>query len=143
MSSYHGKLVFAALRLPAVVGLCERKNKIMNKNDIVFSTDPEWQEKCPVCDELVDLCVCKSDGDKKVSLSVVLIGREKKGRRGKTVTIVSGIHQNPKVVQKELQQLCGAGGTIKNGMIEIQGDHREKIHDFLQQKGYTAKLTGG
>jgi len=115
----------------------------MKKSNIVFSTDPDWQEKCPVCNQPVDQCVCKSAGDKTVSRSPVLIRREKKGRRGKTVTTVSGIHHDPKAVQKELQQLCGAGGTIKNGVIEIQGDHREKIRDYLQQKGYNAKLAGG
>ncbi len=115
----------------------------MKKNNIVFSTDLDWKEKCPACDAPVDQCVCKGAGDKTVSRSVVLIRREKKGRRGKTVTTVSGIHNDPRSVQKELQKLCGAGGTFKNGMIEIQGDHRDKIRDYLQQKGFSAKLAGG
>ena len=74
------------------------------------------------------------------------IRREKKGRGGKTVTVVYGLHRPPdrlKALGKHLRQACGAGGTVKDGAIEIQGDHRERVAEALQQAGYRTKFTGG
>lgn len=77
---------------------------------------------------------------------VVRIRRETSGRKGKGVTTISGIETDEKSLgglAKELKQLCGTGGSVKNWVIEIQGDHREKIRAALEQKGYTVKLAGG
>jgi translation initiation factor 1 len=115
----------------------------MGKGKIVYSTDPDWEEKCPDCDKPVVACVCIS---KKTSVSqgtIVYIKREVKGRGGKTVTTISNIGGDPKTMQKDLQRLCGAGGTVKNGIIEIQGDHRGKIKEHLEKKGLRVKLAGG
>jgi len=74
------------------------------------------------------------------------IRREKKGRGGKTVTVVYGLHLRPdalKALGKQLRQACGTGGTVKDGAIEIQGDHRDKVAEALQLLGYRTKLTGG
>jgi translation initiation factor 1 len=75
--------------------------------------------------------------------TIVYIKREVKGRAGKTVTTISNVGMELKRIQKELQRLCGAGGTVKNGIIEIQGDHREKIKVYLEKKGMPVKLAGG
>lgn len=77
---------------------------------------------------------------------VVRIRRETSGRKGKGVTTVSGLPLEPKALEqmaKQLKQLCGTGGTVKDFVIEIQGDHREKIRDTLSKQGFTVKLAGG
>ncbi|MCK9503159.1 MAG: stress response translation initiation inhibitor YciH [Porticoccaceae bacterium] len=77
---------------------------------------------------------------------IVRIRRETSGRKGKGVTTITGVPLEEKPLNelaKELKQLCGTGGTVKNFVIEIQGDHREKLRDALTRKGYTVKLAGG
>lgn len=77
---------------------------------------------------------------------VVRIGRETKGRKGKGVTVISGLplaEAELKEVASRLKQLCGTGGTLKEGVIEIQGDQREKVLVHLQKEGYKVKLAGG
>jgi len=81
----------------------------------------------------------KSDG-------VVRVGRETKGRKGKGMTVVSGVPLHPdglRDLARQLKQKCGTGGTVKAGVIEIQGDHRDLLVAELQAKGYTVKRTGG
>ena len=68
------------------------------------------------------------------------------GRKGKTVTIITGFQTTPENLQALLKQLktqCGTGGTVKDNTIEIQGEHKQKILDMLKQKGYKAKISGG
>ena len=75
---------------------------------------------------------------------VVRIFRDRSGRNGKVVTVIRGLP--PKDVEQraaELKRLCGAGGAVKDGAVEIQGDHRERIAARLRGLGYTAKLAGG
>ena len=115
----------------------------MSNSKIVYSTDPDWQETCPVCDKPVSECECHSEVRSAEDGQVVTIKKAVKGRRGKTVTTISNVNRETKRIQKELQRLCGAGGTIKNGIIEIQGDHRSKIRDYLEGKGMNVKLAGG
>ena len=77
---------------------------------------------------------------------VVKIRRETQGRRGKTVTTVSGISARAAVLEEiasALKQKCGAGGAVKDGVIEIQGDHREKVKTELEARGYVVKFAGG
>jgi translation initiation factor 1 len=72
--------------------------------------------------------------------------RDSKGRGGKTVTLVKNLQLTPddlKELAKTLKQACGTGGTIKDGVIEIQGEHREKIAAALQAMGYKVKIAGG
>jgi translation initiation factor 1 len=74
------------------------------------------------------------------------IQRTSKGRGGKVVTLINNLHlssDDHKALLKHLKQACGSGGTIKDGVLEIQGDHREKIAAALQQLGYKTKLAGG
>lgn len=68
------------------------------------------------------------------------------GRKGKTVTIIRGFQASPDTLAELLKKLktqCGAGGTIKENEIEIQGDHKQKVVQFLLQLGYKAKASGG
>lgn len=77
---------------------------------------------------------------------IVRIRRETSGRKGKGVTTISGISLPDKelaALARELKQLCGTGGTVKNYVIEIQGDHRDKLKSALEDRGYQVKLAGG
>jgi len=72
--------------------------------------------------------------------------RESKGRGGKTVTLVKNLvlcEKDLKTLAKNLKRACGSGGTIKEGVIEIQGEHREKIADLLRKQGYKIRISGG
>lgn len=77
---------------------------------------------------------------------IVRIRRETSGRKGKGVTTISGLclpEGEMKQLSKQLKQLCGTGGSYKNGVIEIQGDHREKLRETLAKQGHNVKLAGG
>ena len=77
---------------------------------------------------------------------IVRISRETKGRKGKGVTLITGLdsdRQDIKALAKRLKQLCGTGGTVKDDIIEIQGDHRETLAGYLREAGHTVKLAGG
>ena len=72
--------------------------------------------------------------------------RESKGRGGKAVTVVRNLtlsETDMKALAKKLKAICGSGGTVKEGVIEIQGEHREKIAETLQKLGYKVKIAGG
>jgi len=110
---------------------------------VVFSTDPNWKEKCTICKNPIDECICLKNENISTAHQTAYIARDRKKRRGKTVTTVANLRGDLKALQKELQKHCGAGGTVKNGIIEVQGDHREKIHNYLRQRGYNVKMVGG
>ncbi|MGO2498526.1 MAG: stress response translation initiation inhibitor YciH [Vibrio litoralis] len=77
---------------------------------------------------------------------IVRIQRETKGRKGKGVCVVTGLDMNDtelKLMAAELKKVCGCGGSVKDGTIEIQGDNRDKIKTHLEKKGHTVKLAGG
>ena len=77
---------------------------------------------------------------------VVRVFRETSGRKGRTVTLVTGVPGSDaerKAVAGELKRLCGTGGAIRPGAIEVQGDHRERIAEFLRGRGLRVKLAGG
>ncbi len=71
------------------------------------------------------------------------IERDRKKRRGKTVTVIRNLKGDLSGLKKELQKHCGAGGSLKNNEIEIQGDHRDKIAAYLREKGFKIKFIGG
>jgi translation initiation factor 1 len=76
----------------------------------------------------------------------VYLHRESSGRGGKAVSLIKNLvlsENDLKALAKKLKQECGTGGTIKNGIIEIQGEHREKIADVLRKLGYKVKIAGG
>ena len=109
-------------------------------NNIVYSSDPDYIERCPVCDEPLEQCICQDKKPIGKSSDTIYIQRERKGRKGKTVTTIANLEGDLKAIQKELQKLCGAGGTVKNNIVEIQGDQREKIQKYLEQRGFQVKL---
>lgn len=77
---------------------------------------------------------------------IVRLRRETKGRKGKGVTLVDGVplaEPELKALGKQLKQRCGSGGSVKNGIIEVQGDHRAAIKEYLEAQGYKVKLAGG
>jgi translation initiation factor 1 len=77
---------------------------------------------------------------------IIRIRRETKGRKGKGVTTLSGFDLDAdklKALAKQLKKTCSTGGTVKDGIIEIQGDHRETLKQQLDKMGYTVKLAGG
>lgn len=110
----------------------------------VYST--ETGRLCPGCGQPVSACVCNS---KKVfggGDGVIRLSRETKGRKGKGVTLVTGFQGTEdelKTLAKKLKQVCGTGGTVKDGVIEIQGDARLKIQQTLEAAGHRVKLAGG
>lgn len=77
---------------------------------------------------------------------VVRLFRDRGGRNGKTVTVIRGLPERGPALEAraaEMKRLCGAGGTFKDGVVEIQGDHRERLAEHLRALGYTVKLAGG
>ncbi|MCF7848675.1 MAG: stress response translation initiation inhibitor YciH [Kiritimatiellales bacterium] len=108
--------------------------KGFDDRNIVYSTDQgrvRPEKKKPTAP--------KGDG-------IVRVGRETKGRKGKGMTLVTGIPLHPEGLRdlaKNLKQKCGTGGTVKNGVIEIQGDHRDVLVAELQSMGYIVKRSGG
>ena len=77
---------------------------------------------------------------------VVYLHRESKGRGGKGVTLIKGLvlsEGEMSALAKKIKQVCGSGGTVKDGVIEIQGEQREKIADTLRKLGYKVKVAGG
>ena len=111
---------------------------------LVYSTDKG--RVCPQCEQSVSACRCKMARPATAGDGIVRIQRQTQGRGGKTVTVVSGLALDDtalKALAKILKQRCGTGGAIKDGAIEIQGDHRETLRAELQQRGMTVKLAGG
>jgi len=118
-------------------------SKKSKSGGLVYSS--EFGRLCPSCEQPVDQCACNDDtmpeGD-----GIVRISLDTKGRNGKGVTLLTGIllaKEALKKLAKELKQQCGVGGAVKNGVIEIQGDHRQILVKLMEQKGYTVKRVGG
>ena len=101
---------------------------------------------CPACGRAVKGCVCRKQAAAPAGDGIVRIRRESKGRGGKNVTVITGFaldEEKLKAWAGELKRRCGSGGTLKEGIIEIQGDHRELLVAELKGRGYTVKLAGG
>lgn len=114
---------------------------------LVYST--EQGNTCPSCREALDQCRCDDIAEQARIASldgIVRIRRETSGRKGKGVTTLTGIplpDNELKTLAKQLKKRCGTGGAVKDGVIEIQGDHRETLKQALIEHGYQAKLAGG
>ena len=101
---------------------------------------------CPKCHQLKTTCNCHSEPSAPNKSTIVRVGRETKGRRGKGVTIISDLPLDESGVTElatKLKTRLGTGGTVKEGRIEIQGDHRDRIIEELEGMGYRVKLAGG
>jgi len=118
-----------------------------NKSDddgVVYSTD--HGKMCPSCGNPVQNCQCHLRKQAPAGDGIVRVARETKGRKGKGMTLISGVpldHDALKKLAKQLKQKCGTGGTLKDGVIEIQGDHRDLLIEELKKQGYTVKRSGG
>jgi translation initiation factor 1 len=113
------------------------------RGGLVYST--EAGAMCPGCRQPVAACTCKQQAVPAAS-GAVRVTRETQGRGGKAVTVVRGLAVDEATLQalgKRLRTACGAGGTVKNGTLEVQGDHADRAVAFLQAEGYAAKRAGG
>jgi len=100
---------------------------------------------CPRCGRPVAACICKKQAVHPVGDGVVRVQRESKGRKGKTVTLVTGLSLTEEQMHSllsDLKRLCGSGGALKDGVLEIQGDHRDNVLEELKKRGIKAKKVG-
>ncbi len=106
---------------------------------------------CPHCGLGQTRCVCRKNPrgtgrESPAGDGIVRVQREKKGRKGKTVTTVTGVPlpaDELRALAGDLKRSCGSGGSLKDGVIEIQGDHRDALVEALTTRGYTVKRAGG
>ena len=119
--------------------------KPRSSGGLVYSTD--HGRMCPTCRHPLAQCSCRQAaaavpaGD-----GIVRVQRETKGRGGKAVTVVRGVPVDAAGLVKlgqDLKAACGSGGTVKDGNIEVQGEHVDRILALLQQRGYKVKRAGG
>lgn len=111
---------------------------------LVYSTD--HGRTCPGCRQPLAACICKAARPISAGDGIVRVSREKRGRGGKTVTVVRGLVLDAIALTttgKQLRAACGAGGTAKDGVIEVQGDLVEHVMAFLTQAGHRVKRAGG
>ena len=120
----------------------------MDNSRLVYST--ESGKICQTCQKPAADCSCRKKKSRPQpnlkADGIIRVQREVKGRQGKTVTTVSGFQVNAaalKDLAAELKRRCGTGGSVKDEMIIIQGDHRDTLIAELKNRGYTAKLAGG
>ena len=101
---------------------------------------------CPTCRRPVAACTCSQAKAVPKTDGIVRVSRETKGRGGKTVTRVLGVPLDAQALAqlgKQLRAACGSGGTVKDGVIEVQGDHCDTVMAALQKQGYVVKRAGG
>ncbi|AWL03344.1 translation initiation factor Sui1 [Massilia oculi] len=112
---------------------------------LVYST--ESGRMCPECRQPLAACACAcSARAPAVGDGVVRVSRQSKGRGGKTVTLVKGVALDPAALAllgKQLRTACGSGGTVKDGVIEVQGDHCDAVMDALTKLGHGPRRAGG
>jgi translation initiation factor 1 len=119
-------------------------------NRTVYDTAVGRTDRCSYCRRKLEACVCPNPGaggnQAPGGDSIVRVWRDRKGRGGKTVTVVKGLVASRERLQEiatTLKRHCGTGGTVSEGNLEIQGDHREKVAARLTELGYRVKLAGG
>lgn len=115
-----------------------------SQGGLVYSTDSG--RMCPTCRQATADCRCKAAPSKPVGDGIVRVSRETKGRAGKGVTLVRGLALDPLALLtlgKQLKTACGSGGTVKDGVIEVQGDHCDRVIETLKAQGFTVKRAGG
>ena len=120
-----------------------------NSNSRRVYSDEEGR-LCPDCGKGLDRCTCrknKKEAPQHIpSDGIVRLRREVNGRGGKTVIVITGLPLDEKGLKElggKLKKICGTGGSVKNGVIEIQGEHRERLMAELEKLGYKTKAAGG
>ena len=103
---------------------------------------------CPGCRRPADQCVCRTQAGAaaRPHAGVVRVARETQGRAGKAVSVIRGLNLDPAGLAQlagELKRRCGSGGTVRAGVIEIQGEHRDTLVAELQRRGFDARRAGG
>lgn len=104
---------------------------------------------CPECGRPLAGCICARVAEAAAAASgdgIVRVGRETKGRKGSGVTVVSGLRLGARelaALAKELKQRCGSGGTVRERVIELQGDQRDAVVRALEEKGFVVRRAGG
>ena len=118
--------------------------KTGRESGLVYST--AHGRMCPACRKPIADCLCKRAHAPPSTDGIIRVRRETKGRAGKGVTVITGVPlagTELEKLAKTLKQRCGTGGTVKNGTIEIQGDHRDLILSELTGYGWVVKKAGG
>jgi translation initiation factor 1 len=113
-------------------------------NPTVYTT--ESGRICPKCGKPAKVCICNKDTASLKTDGTVRLILQTKGRGGKTVTLITGLALDTASLEhlaSDLKRQCGAGGTSRDGLIEIQGDHRETLLVLLKQRGFPVKKAGG
>ncbi len=116
---------------------------------LVYST--EGGPMCPACRQPLAACVCAARAAQQAAAhwrgdGIVRVSRETQGRGGKAVTVVRGVDADADALAalgRRLRAACGSGGTVKDGVLEVQGDHRDRVVALLVLAGYTVKRAGG
>jgi translation initiation factor 1 len=123
----------------------------MSSHRPVYDTAVGRLDRCSYCRRRIEACVCPNRGSGGQATAnrdgIVRVSRDRKGRRGKTVTLVTGLPLGSSGLADlagTLKRLCGSGGTVtEEGTLEIQGDHRDRVAAKLTELGYGVKLAGG
>jgi translation initiation factor 1 len=115
------------------------------KNNVRLVYSTETAGKCPVCGWPQRDCQCSTRRSADAAVPARIVAKlrmEKKGRGGKTVTVVYGLPENAeflKDLSQDLKRACGTGGTVVDGGVELQGDLRIRAREVLERRGYTVK----
>ena len=119
----------------------------MSSSRLVYSTaSGSAGQSCPQCRKQLRKCQCVKHVSPPPSDGIIRVSRETKGRKGKGVCLISGVPlkgEELASLAKALKAQCGTGGTVKDGVIEIQGDHRETLKIALEKRFEKVKLAGG
>jgi translation initiation factor 1 len=115
---------------------------------MVYTSDGGRVRYCDRCGQVAHTGRCAPIAGARTSVpndGIVRIARDKKGRGGKTMTVITGLPGDDgalAALAQTLKKLCGSGGTVKDGVVEIQGDHRDRLASYLGGLGYRVKLAG-
>ena len=126
----------------------QRGSRVKRRRGGGFVYSSEEGRLCPSCCRPVAECVCVGERRRRRPSTggTVRVSRQTKGRKGKGVTVVSGLPLSDAELAElgaDLKRRCGSGGTVKAGVIEIQGDHRDVVVAELAARGWRAKRAGG
>ena len=137
------RVVCRASHLPYCAAMKDGRSE---RGGLVYSS--EHGRTCPACGKPVAECACRKaqGGASPGRAGIVRVGRETRGRKGRGVTVVSGVPLRGEALDalgSQLKRLCGSGGTVRDGVIEIQGDHRDLLVAELARHGWTVKRSGG
>ena len=123
----------------------------MSNSSLVYSTEGGKVDFCPTCGLRRAACTCRARPTGRQPATtpndgIVRLLRDRKGRGGKVMTLITGVRAAPAALDElatTLKRFCGSGGAVKGGVIEIQGDHRDRLAAKLAELGYKVKIAGG